>query len=485
MENLFSTWSGTKKKINSLLPFLYFVPLIAFSTPDVSFDLSRFRLGESAFVEASLYIVGSSLLCREDQDYGIEYSVLIRDKENQIISGNRYRLTSSGCPAKDLIDIKRFTLKPGTYTMEIEVIDIVDTLSNVTIQHELTMDAFDAMHLSDPQLLSTARSDPEGNTVFHKSGVYLEPLPFSLYYPALRQILVYTETYDTDKLEGQPYLQYTISPVDGQIPPPVVSYKKVQKAPVNANVFQLDISHLISGHYDFEVSLYNGNKELIQQHRQGFTRYNPVGDSIFIETGSLNLESSFIMKFPEDSLDYVLRAMAPVVNSVDVDIMNSLLKKGSARAKQFFIHRYFTREAGKYAQVAFESYMKVAHFTDNVFRSGFGYGFETDRGHIFLKYGKPNEIIEVEDEPSAPPYEIWIYNTFPATHQNNVRFLFYNPSLTKNGHKLLHSTAIGEVRNERWEVELYKDATLETPGVNEKVMGDNVQRNARMYFEQY
>jgi GWxTD domain-containing protein len=202
-----------------------------------------------------------------------------------------------------------------------------------------------------------------------------------------------------------------------------------------------------------------------------------------METGLLKLELGFVNDIPEDSLDYSMRAMAPVVSSVDTDIMNALLKKGSAKAKRYFIHRYWTNEAGKHAGPAFYSYMKVARAIDGTYRSGFGYGFETDRGHVFLKYGKPDDVITVEDEPSAPPYEIWFYNTFPATRQNNVRFLFYNPSLIKNGHKLLHSTAFNEVRNERWEVELYRDATLETPGVNERVMGDNVHRNARKYFE--
>lgn len=139
--------------------------------------------------------------------------------------------------------------------------------------------------------------------------------------------------------------------------------------------------------------------------------------------------------------------------------------------------------AEKHAQEAFQQYMQVAHVVDMNYRSGFGYGFETDRGHIFLKYGRPDDIIEVEDEPTAPPYEIWFYNSFPATHQANVRFLFYNPSLTKNGYQLLHSTAIGEVKNARWEIELYRDATQETPGVNAREMGDNVYRNARRYFE--
>jgi GWxTD domain-containing protein len=410
--------------------------------------------------------------------------VFIRDKDDHIVAGNRYKLSRLGCPAQDIIDIRRFVLPPGVYSVEVEASDLADTLDVVQIQQDILIEAFSLTpSLSDIQLLSKIKSEPDITSSLHKSGVYMEPLPFRLYYPALNHLYLYLETYQTEQLQGQPYLQYTIKPVQGDLPSPIVTFKKVKKELVTAHVFQLDIKELISGPYWLEAALFDGQKQVQAVQKIEFSRFNPKGDSIFMETGLLKLELGFVNDIPEDSLDYSMRAMAPVVSSVDTDIMTALLKKGSAKAKRYFIHRYWTNEAGKHAGPAFYSYMKVARAIDGTYRSGFGYGFETDRGHVFLKYGKPDDVITVEDEPSAPPYEIWFYNTFPATRQNNVRFLFYNPSLIKNGHKLLHSTAFNEVRNERWEVELYRDATLETPGVNERVMGDNVHRNARKYFE--
>ncbi len=72
----------------------------------------------------------------------------------------------------------------------------------------------------------------------------------------------------------------------------------------------------------------------------------------------------------------------------------------------------------------FMSYMKVARTVDETFSQVLGMVLKLTEAMIFLKYGNPNDVITVEDEPSAPPYEIWFYNTFPATHQTNVRFLF-------------------------------------------------------------
>lgn len=466
---------------------LVFFPSLLSAIPDVSVDVHRFRSGSEFFAEVSLYIVGSSLTCMSQtgyEQYGVDYTILIEDKEARVITGNHYRLNNIGCPAKDLIDVKRFILEPGSYTIEVEMTDFNDSLNTITVIQPIEIETGEiSNHLSDIQLHSVIRNETEGVSPLHKSGLYLEPLPFNYYYSGLDKLYVYLETYDMENIDGQPYLQYTLKPVTGDIPSPIVAYRKVNKQSTTANIFQLDIGDLISGPYTFEAALFDGNKKLIINRQVNFSRFNPVGDSIFIASGSLNLDASFIKKIPADSLNYYLRAMTPIVNSIEADVMNSLLAKGNANTKQFFIHRYWTEQAGKFADQAFSAYMTVARAIDDMYRSGFGYGFETDRGHIFLKYGRPDEIIPVEDEPSAPPYEIWFYNNFSATHQNNVRFLFYNPSLAKNAYQLLHSTAIGEIKNERWEVELYRDATLETPGVNEKEMGDNVHRNARKYFE--
>lgn len=475
--------------LNKLLfAFLWLFHSSVGAVPDVSVSIHRFRSGEGNIAEVSIYIVGSSLTQSKDsvQEYGAEYSILIHDQQAGTVTGNRYRLTSSEAPVKDLIDVKRFYVSPGKYLFEIELTDIHDPHNTISLRQEVEFPVNGPSELlSDIQLLSVIRNDDSAESILHKSGLYLEPLPFDHYYPGVDKLNVYLETYDMASMEGQPYIQYTIKPLSGELPAPIVAYRKVKKSPVSANVLQIDISTLISGQYTLEAVLFDGNKDQITSKAINFSRSNPLGDSLFVASGSLHLEASFIKNIPEDSLDYYMKAMAPIVNSMQVEIMNTLLLKGSAVSKQFFIHRYWTEQAGKFADEAFAAYMQVAKAVDAMYRSGFGYGFETDRGHIFLKYGRPDDIQPVEDEPSAPPYEIWFYNQFPATHQSNVRFLFYNPSLSWNAFKLLHSTAIGEIHNERWEIELYRDATLETPGVNEKVMGDNVHRNARKYFETY
>jgi GWxTD domain-containing protein len=475
-----------KGKLNNIVLALLCLPMLLQAAPEISLEVYRYKSPDGPFIEVSMYVAGPSLTAptSEHNEYGVTYLLFIKNEQGDVVAGGNYKLSSTGTEAKDIVDIKRFAIPNGKYTVTLEAVDISDALSMMQVEQviDLTSETINP-YLSDLQLVAVMKPAQANTPSLNKSGLYLEPLPFRLYYASLNQLYLYHEIYMADQIEGQPYLQYTIRPASGDIPVPIVTYKKLKKEAIQPNVFQLDITSLISGPYILETKLFDGNKNEKAVTQIYFSRLNPAGDSIYIETAPTVLESSFVTRIPADSLDYNLRALAPVVTSSEVDVMNVLLKKGNDKAKRFFLHRYYTQQAGKHAGTAHQSYMRIAKVVDETFRSGFGYGFETDRGHIFLKYGLPDDVIEEESEPSAPPYEIWTYHDFPATHQSNVRFLFYNPSLSHNAFRLLHSTAIGEVRNDRWEVELYRDATLETPAVGAKEMCDNVYRNARRYFE--
>ena len=55
------------------------------------------------------------------------------------------------------------------------------------------------------------------------------------------------------------------------------------------------------------------------------------------------------------------------------------------------------------------SYFKNVEYVNQKFSSSFIEGWETDRGRIFLKYGKPNETQYYPMTSNSKPYEIWYY----------------------------------------------------------------------------
>ena len=255
---------------------------------------------------------------------------------------------------------------------------------------------------------------------------------------------------------------------------------------VNTILQTVDITGLSSGNYLLDVEVYDQVRNKLSSVEKAFIRSNPDADKEWAENSATFFESSFTHHMPPDSVRYALKAIAPKVSQIQTPVLNFLLEKGEPDNQRRFLHQYWVETNPVAPEQSYIEYMRLAYAVDKQYHSAFGYGFETDRGYILLKYGFPDDIIAVDDEPSAPPYEIWFYNNFPVTSQSDVRFLFYNPSLAGGDYKLLHSTAIGEVQNARWQIQLYNDALSEQEAgdfINARGVRDNVNRRAVEYFE--
>ncbi len=213
-----------------------------------------------------------------------------------------------------------------------------------------------------------------------------------------------------------------------------------------------------------------------------------VGDGLVSGAcGSDAVHLDWVDTMTPRQLRYALRALAVGLSGHERARIAKVLKKASVDTMRHLLSALWLRIAPFHTRRHYERYMQRARWADEAFYSGFGYGFETDRGRIYMRYGPPDDRIVEEQEPDAYPYEIWIYQT-TADGQRNVRFLFYNPSLASGQYELLHSTAVGERKNSRWERVLYSRATADPQPQNfidEKRAPDGILRRARWYFTRY
>jgi hypothetical protein len=96
----------------------------------------------------------------------------------------------------------------------------------------------------------------------------------------------------------------------------------------------------------------------------------------------------------------------------------------------------------------------LVDYVNQEYKTPIDYGFETDRGRVYLQYGPPNHIDGSDREPGAFPYEIWQYYKL-LENQSNVHFVFCNPDEVTNDYSLIHSEALGEINNPRWRFDIY------------------------------
>jgi GWxTD domain-containing protein len=129
---------------------------------------------------------------------------------------------------------------------------------------------------------------------------------------------------------------------------------------------------------------------------------------------------------------------------------------------RYFIYNFWLSRDKENPEKRWKEYAEQVKQANKLFGSSMLPAYETERGRIFLKYGRPSDRIVVENEQGALPYEIWQYNTLSTT--GDAMFLFYRPGLIANDYKLLHSTLSTEVVNRAWRSYLYTGGSQASDG---------------------
>ncbi len=427
----------------------------------------------------------------EVQQASVELIVIISQSNGDIVAFDKFSLKSVVKDSlSDFLGVKRFKIKPGEYIIKVEAVDGNLADNTLEMEQKFIVDAPKEFQLSDILLLSKLKKDNTDNPMI-KNGFYLEPLSYQYSNEALPELDFYVESYlPSTLLPGDHFLKYSINEgfyANLNSKSVLTKYRKINLIPVDPMILSYDVSTLRSGDYHISISIIDKQKKILCEKRVNFTRSNPAADIAYLESYNETLDHSFVQQLKADEMDYILKAHLPVTEQHQVSTLGELLKSNKLKSQRQFVYQYWKTKSPANPEEAYKKYMDVAQAVDNKFYSNVGYGFQSDRGHIFLKYGKPTNVLTVDTEVDAPPYEIWYYNYMPLSRQTNVRFLFYNPTLAHNDFKLLHSTCLGERSNPAWETELYKSVPRERLGntVDATQVGDNWNRNARRYFNEY
>jgi GWxTD domain-containing protein len=463
---------------------------------DMGVSYAVFATPQRPYIEINLEIASASVTFQKvDSTHlqaAVEVLILIK-KGEEIANYEKYLLQSPLVEApRSLLDVKRLAVPNGQYSLEIHCRDMRDSNNVGKMSMPLEVRVDDKLYLSELQLLRGFRPDNSDNP-FSKNGYYLEPQPFAFYDRSATLLAFYAEIYHADKsIPEETYLvRYFIEQDKGNGVKNLVSVGTQRKRPasIDALLVQMDISTLTSGNYWLTVELRNQANTLLLQRSLSFQRSNPFLQFDENQINDETLAKQFVQDLDEETLRYSLRAVGTILLGDDPETLQGILKSGDLKQMRFFLFRHFVREDANNPEEAYRKYMETARAADKQFHSGFRYGFETDRGRTYMRFGRPDDLVHVEDDPNAPPYEIWVYYGFPKTKQRNVKFLFYNPTLAGEDFILLHSNARGEINNPRWERVLYaKTAGDQWDGDNEgdaTRMQRNVGRNARMYFEDF
>jgi GWxTD domain-containing protein len=292
------------------------------------------------------------------------------------------------------------------------------------------------------------------------------PYTSDFYPQEFEKLLFYVEVYHTDKVlekEEAFLINYFIESFESkQIIGNYRSFKRETPKPVNVVMTSFDIQKLPSGNYNLVVELKNKNNQTITLKKVFFQRSNANANELLVSDDYIN---SFVTTMTQNELEFYIKSIAPISSQIELNFAkNQLSAKDLELMKQYFYNFWLTRNATN-PEEEWKKYKELVKITDQLFATSIKKGYETDRGRIYLKHGKPNTLSEIKNETSSYPYEIWHY--YGIEGRSNVKFIFYNPDIISNDYPLLHSTLPGEIYNASWKVELHK-RTNQPRDINEE-----------------
>jgi GWxTD domain-containing protein len=456
---------------------LFFVLKTAFAV-DVYYKLSSFYIPKSGpFIETSITIPGSTVANKKvngGYQNAVAVSLLITNAEGKIAVANKYNvngpLFTDTANVPVFIDNQRYPLPSGSYTLELEVSDkwskqkpfkLVQTFKLNYSSYPLQVSSIQALE-------SFKKSEKPG--LLTKSGYDLIPYNVDYYPESQNKLAFYFETYNADsvlgKNKGFVYKYYIENNETYKALDDFSAFKKAQTAPVNPLLAQFDITRLPTGNYNLVIEL-RDEKNMIQvQEKYFFQRRNrnmePVLETMFASASNLTVEQYFNRIKSADTLKIFIECLWPISEMKERERqINQTIKKDTSIMRNYLID-YWNKRAGDSVSPIkiWLEYLQSVNEAEAMFRCGKQKGYYSDRGRVYLQYGKPNQRTVMPNEANTFPYEIWQYYRIQDKTNGqfftNRRFVFVNKNIADDCHRLEHSDMRGEVNNERWRYEVMK-----------------------------
>ena len=375
---------------------------------------------------------------------------------------------------QQILELKRLPVPGGKLRLVLRLMEQQFPETAFTHEAQISVPLPDSIRYSDIQLVDTLYPAPEGTLtedvrIFLRNGYIQLPFPGNFLDDHRKIIRFYAELYRADGLEPFAYpltQELNVSRrEDGGTILHLQRTDTLQPAPVIPVNGQFDLSTLASGNYFLNVRLYDRDHRELTGQRFFFqlVNKNPVSreqkkeetaDTTEPGVTFLDMSTTFTAKYTLPQIKAILEMLLPIAEEWDRRAIENFLKKPDEMYMRYFIYNYFQKINGKEPEKAWKEYADKVREVNRMFGSGTTPGYKTDRGYIYLRYGKPDDRVIVRNEPGALPYEIWQYYSTRRQSTEGI-FLFYQPGASVQDFRLLHSTVNGELRNSQWRRSLY------------------------------
>jgi len=320
-------------------------------------------------------------------------------------------------------------MQPGLYEFSFYAEDLNDSTNTDTKNIEVKIELYpeNDTGLSNIQLASSIKqAEMDKNNVFWKSGLEIIPNPGAIYGSRSPVLFYYLESYNLEKrLKSDTYKNkvYITSP-DGKTiekVKPRVQHKNVLNSSIEVGT--INVSALPSGVYNFNFEIYDMEDSLRRSAIKKFYVYNPSIE-VKLEGGVEDIEKAIVesefAEMNEKELDDEFELTRYFATS---EQRNFYKKLGNADAKRRFIYEIWNKmDPTPHTRInEFKlQYKQRIEQANEEFRSYTRQGWKTDRGRIYILYGRPTDIERNPNNPTTFAHEVWHYDNI----EGGIIFVF-------------------------------------------------------------
>ena len=454
------------KRLLSLL--IFFSVSTAIYAIDISVVCAGFNSDKGNFFDVDVFVSGRTL--KQNQVDSINsvgaVKILVTFSSETMFNAIDSFLAKSK-PSLDPSDIhtaKRIFLPEGFYNIVVTVVDANKTESKAVYKTSAYLD-FSERKLRQSDFLLCGNinaSNAENSALRFNESVYV-PIVYGVVPYSSNKLIVFNEIYNTAKfIKSKINITYAIqSSTAMQKNISVQEFIETPATKISKNVL-FDLTKVPSGSYRLSCKVTDSVGTVFSERETYFTRENFEEAETTIPTlTEKDIEKEFVGPMTDKELTYNLKALQHTIGNGDAAQFQKTITVGTLSEKKLALYTYWLKKNAALPEQAFDEFTYNIKIVEKNFGTASKAGFETDRGKIILKYGKPNDVWTVDNEFNALPYEIWIYEKVMILDQKNVRFLFFNSENKKNTYTLLHSTSKYEVSDMAWRKKLYPINALE------------------------
>jgi GWxTD domain-containing protein len=363
--------------------------------------------------------------------------------------------TSSSNLKNRIVIQKNILVQEGEYILSVYGKDYIDTLSYDSLIKNIKISANNNKpYISDIELSSSIFKSTDKQSNFFKWSLEVIPNPSNLFGNNINRLFYFYEIYNIyqDIISEKFFLEVALINQDKNIVDK--KHKKVNTVSllmIDYDSFLLD--SLPTGKYIISVSISDSVKNLFLSSTKDFIVYN----SNIVENLTGNPEMDYLKSeygvMKEELLDDEFNKCIYIRKDEEG---NQYEKLKTVEEKRKFMYNFWKNRENPYSSTKNE--FKIQYFTkikesNILFKEPFREGWKTDRGRIYITYGKPDDVEKYPFEAETKSYEIWKYNSIDGGSE----CAFIESQFNGSGiFILVHSTIRKELRDDNWKAKLKK-----------------------------